>query len=451
MPLHQSNWSTTVIVAAVVLVAIVAILFGTRLTAVPGLYLGGFFLVMAVLGPLAWNWSRDMNGAGFPGSIPASTDIFALGATVFASASVGCLLGAAIASSVSRAKFSIHAMGEALSNKRVIVGAQLFSAALLLLWAIGQGTSLLARDQYLRTDGVDFVLKAVNLLGPLGGICAFFVSILAGSKRVRVASVTLAAAWWCATLSVGTRLAVAFTLIAVVMLVTRFLGRRTPLPALQAILGIPVLAYFALVTFTVSSVVRSAPHGLLRLPTILSDRNVPSLFDLSTWIRPIKGLVSSITAAVPLTEQSAIHAPSGGLLLNNLNPLPAAALNVDAYSFERFWPYFWVPLSFLGEWYGAFGPFAAIAIFAMISISAGIGCAWLQRKNLNIGVVLILVITVAMAFVVVQYPSRSSGRVISFVVLLPPILGVLSAAQRLLPGPIPRAPIPKQARTYLAR
>lgn len=324
--------------------------------------------------------------------------------------------------------------GRAVSTSRVVVGAQVVSAILLILWAIGQGPSLLLRDEYLLTDGVDFLVRAVSILGPLGGVCAFFVSTFATARRMKLLSVALAALWWCATVSVGTRLAIAFVLIAIVMLILRFVNHRVVGAAVEAVILLPFLVYLVLVTSVATSFVRGFPHGVLRITSFLAEANTPTLLDFPTWVRPIKGFVSSIVAAVPLTEQSAGRAPDAAVLWGNLNPLPSSLLDIDSYAVERFWPYFWVPLSFVGEWYGALGPLALVALLGLVTFVAGLGCVFLQRNGSVVGVLLVLVLTVALSFVVIQYPSRTSGRMISFIFFLPIAIVALGTIGKWLRG-----------------
>ena len=398
-------------VLALALLAAPAIALRSRIAILPGLYLAVFYVLMGTLGAVAWNWSRDTNGAGLPSVFAANPSMSGLGTTVFLTAAVGALLGGVLAALCLQTRFSSRGIKAALTNRRVVLGAQVTSASMLLLWAAGQGPNLIIRDEYLLTNGVDFLLKAVSLLGPLTGVGALFISAFTQSRAIRLAALLLATLWWCLTLSVP--------MIAIVIIFAQ-MDRSRPGPTLlRFATGAPLLAYVTLSTFTVTSVVRGRPHGVLRLAELFSDPSVPVLLQADTWLDPVKRLVSSITAAAPLTEQSALHPPSASVLLGNLNPLPSALLNIDAFSFERLWPYFWVPLGFLGEWFGAFGSLGMILLLALVAFSAGIGCAMLQRRQMSVGIVLMFVLIVAMSFVTAQYPSRSSGRVISFVVFLP--------------------------------
>ncbi len=407
--------------AAVLLAGFV--LLKRHTAALPGLILATFFLVFGLTGASMWNWSRDVNGAGLPAEIVAGEGIGSAGANIFATTALGAALGSFVVAGL-RERVSFARLRDSLAGGSIAALAQVVSGISLMLWMAGQGPSFLRRDVYLQTDGSAVLLTAASLLGPLIGIAAFVIAAFGKSRPTRLAGLVLAIAWWALTVSVGTRLAVGFTLAALLVVGIRLALRPTLARVSFSLVGTAVLAYVSLATFAVTLIARGSPHGLLRIGSLFRNAAVPAPFVLESWITPLKWFVSSVSSAFPLTEQSALNAPPSWVLIANVNPLPSSLLNIDAFSHERLWPYFWVPLGFIGEVFGAFGPVGLATLFALVTASAGLGAALLQRRNLDVGVLLVLTITVAAGFLSIQYPSRSAGRVISFV-MFGPILALI--------------------------
>jgi len=395
------------------------VFFRGRLAALPGILIGVFLIAFALVGGRLWNWSRDMNGAGFPYSIPADENLFSTSSTIFASAASGAVAAACLIALVLRDRFNAAEVKRNLESRRVQLGAQGLSGFILVLWFVGQGPSVWARVEYLRTDGIEWVLRSVSLLGPLAGVCAFTIAFFAKKRGPRFIGIGLGCVWWVVTVSVGTRMSVAFVLVAIGVLLISAISSRNVKYLFLFVLGLPILSYLALATFAVTLVARGEPHGVSRFFDLFGNINVPQFWNVDTWMRPLKWLTSSISSAVPLTEQSALHGAPGSILVANLNPLPSGLIEVDGYSFERLWPYFWVPLGFLGEWYGAFGVGGVVALAAFISLAAGAGAVAMQRAGMHVITVLLMVLVLALCFIMIQYPSRSTGRPLSFVLLLP--------------------------------
>jgi len=415
--------------AASVTLILAILISRQRTAALPGIILAAFFLAFALFGASAWNWSRDQNGAGLPGQIPATAGFDTIGVNAFASAALGAALAALVGAAVSKQSFSLSSIFGKLSQPRLGTYTQLASLVALILWLVGQGTNLWLRQNYMDTNGSQAFLTTFSLIGPLVGISALLIGTLSGVRATRVASWALGASWWGLTSAVGTRVAVGFVLTAVLACVIYFFRHRSIASRLVTFIELIVFSYATLATFAVTYVARGTTHGLSRLAGLFASESVPRPFDIATWIPALKWLTSSIFASFPLTEQSALRAPPASIIIANLNPLPASLLNIDPYTFERLWPWMWVPLGFVGEVYGAFGPMVEAGLFFCIALSAGVGAAWLQKKHLDVAVVLVLVMVVALGFLAIQYPSRSAGRIISFVVIGPylgaAVVGVL--------------------------
>ncbi len=105
--------------------------------------------------------------------------------------------------------------------------------------------------------------------------------------------------------------------------------------------------------------------------------------------------------------------------------MPSSLLgsSVNPYSAERLWPLEWVPLSLIGEWYGAAGPWGQLALFIGIALVAGLLAGAFRRIGFTFGVALTLGIVGLFSSLSIQYPSRMAFRGLSLLLVMP--LGLL--------------------------
>ncbi|WP_306635298.1 hypothetical protein [Pseudarthrobacter siccitolerans] len=212
-------------------------------------------------------------------------------------------------------------------------------------------------------------------------------------------------------------MAVAFPLAVLLVFAVTCWRRRSLSSVLIAIFGLYVSTYAALAAFTLSLTVRGQSHGLLALGALLRDDRIPRFIDPTQWVVAIQLLVSSVTASVPITELSVARAPSARLLLLNANPLPSQFLNLDTFDQERLWPFAWIPLSMVGEWYGATGALGQVALFFLISLIAAVGVAIGMTSRNPLVVAVVLGMSSIVLVMSIQYPSRSFWRGVSLLIL----------------------------------
>ncbi len=396
----------------------------SRLEAVPGLMCGSLYLMMALWGGQLWNWSRANNGAGLTDRFTASTDVSSPGAQAFLVAAAGCLIGSIVATLASRPRqprSGSHVNLEPL-NRVILV----LAVVLLVLWLLGQGPSILERGVYLQTDGSKALAALTGLIGPIIGAAAFGVSGAFDKPFAqRLTAQAAGVAWFVLLCSVGSRLAVLFPLILMAHVIGWVRSRGSLGAVLAGVAATFLCLYWAMTAFVVSQIVRGRPHGLKLWLTNWTADEAPSPTDLATWVAPVQRLVSSVVASSVITDYSAVYHPPIDLLLRNANPLPSSLLgsSVNPYSAERLWPLEWVPLSLIGEWYGAAGPWGQLALFIGIALVAGLLAGAFRRIGFTFGVALTLGIVGLFSILSIQYPSRMAFRGLSLLLVMP--LGLL--------------------------
>lgn len=417
----------TTIAAAVA--GVIAIPFALRKAqSTPAALMGAIFLSLALVGGPLWEWSRANNGAGLPGHIVADPVTASLASAALSSAAIGCFVAACLL--LINADASFADIIRRLPVGRAARAGVVLSSLLLGAWLVGQGPSVLDRRVYLATDGVESLLRAVSLIGPLASAAVALVGFLTLRGAWSLANIALAVTWWCATASTGTRLAAMFPAVLALAAVAALIAR----PSLARWIAAIGLAYFGtfcvLATLILTLVARGTPHGILNLPDIIREADLPHLFDVATWRAPASLLVSSVVASFPLTGLSVGASPGLAVIIPNLNPLPSDWLGLDTYADERLWPYFWVPLSFAGELYGAAGSVATATYFGIVAVFAGLAVRSALELRLTIGVPLVTILALFVGLMAIQYPSRSVGRIASIIAVIAIALAIFVARKR---------------------
>lgn len=113
---------------------------------------------------------------------------------------------------------------------------------------------------------------------------------------------------------------------------------------------------------------------------------------------------------------------SKGVILKNLNPLIGSGSDSMSYSsegLERLFPYIWIPLSSLGQIYGAFGGIALTLIMFLIATIAALSLYQGKRSDSLSVFSLLAVGTYLFQFpLFFQYSSRIWLRVLWLMLLL---------------------------------
>jgi hypothetical protein len=370
-------------------------------------------LFIALFGGPVWEWSKHSHGAGLGPDIRAVPFGDSVGATALLWACIGAGLSAFLLPRVGRGNgHSAHGGIAQIYSRTVSIVMIWATLVALVVWLIGSGPSVLSRDYYLQTDGVEFLL----LVGwPLCFLTALVTLVFSGFERdplLKLCMWGVCAMAYVVMMAAGTRMAVAFPSVAAFVLIgTMVRDRRLNVIALPAAVALLGLAAF---TFSVVYAARVAPHGLLNLPGLMRaviDRN-NDFADL--LLSPVKQLCASVFVAYPLAERSAQY-ELFEILIANANPLPGTAVG---RGIEVYWPYSWVPLAFVGTWFGATGWIGQVLLFCFMGWTTGYTIANFERSKLPYGSLLAIVIALALGALSIEYTSRNVWRVLSIGVVL---------------------------------
>jgi hypothetical protein len=381
--------------------------------AVAPLLLAVPLLVIALFGGPLWEWSKYSGGAGLGPDIRAVPFNDSIGATALLWACIGAGLSAFLLPPVGRDHArSPHAAAARVQSRTVSIICIWTTLVFLIVWIIGSGPSVLARDYYLQSDGIEFFL----LVGwPLCFLSATITLVLSGFETdplIKFFMWTVCTAVYIVMMAVGTRMAIVFPALAALVLVgTMVRSRRLNVVALVAAIVLLALAAF---TFSVVFAARVAPHGLLNLPGIIRgiidrDNGFESLL-----IRPVKQLCSSIVVAYPLVERSAQYNLLD-ILLSNANPLPGTAAG---RGFEVYWPYSWVPLAFVGTWFGSTGWIGNLLLYCFMGWATGYTIANFERSKMPYLSLMVYAAALGLGALSIQYTSRNVFRVLSIALVL---------------------------------
>ena len=361
-----------------------------------------------------------------PCSVTATPIDSSVATQALAIAALGASVGGIAIGLLTRPVTGQPARDSALFRPR---GLLTVSAIAIALWLIGQGPSVWYRTSYLGTDGIPEILRLTGLIAPIVGLAVAGITALSYQRTAFWIGALLAASWWFLLAATGTRIAVAFPFIFAAAIVTR-LFRRKPRPRVLTAVAVGVLgAYFALCTFWLVTALRSVPLGMKGAFDLVAASGLPPIWESQTWGPIGVSLVASVSAAAPIIEASYIHPAPLGVLLANANPLPSGVLSLQTFDPERLWPYSWVPLSFLGEWYAHTKSVGQFGLWFAASICGGIAASIFAEHNLRFFRLIATWLVPVAAIVSIQYSSRNTWRVFSLeaALLLVALLVWLSA------------------------
>jgi iron complex transport system permease protein len=370
-------------------------------------------LIIALFGGPLWEWSKYSGGAGLGPDIRAVPFADSIGATALLWACIGAGLSALLLPPVGRDHERSAGGGAARIQSRTVSIICIWATVVFLaVWIIGSGPSILSRDYYLQSDGIEFFL----LVGwPLCFLAAIVTLVLSGFESdplIKFYMLAVCAVVYIVMMAVGTRMAIVFPALAALVLIGSMIrNRRINVIALAAAIALLGLAAF---TFSVVLAARVAPHGLLNLPGIIRgviDRG-SSFTDL--LVTPIKQLCSSVAVAYPLVERSA-QSNILDILLSNANPLPGTAAG---RGFEVYWPYSWVPLAFVGTWFGSTGWVGQVLLYCFTGWATGYTIANFERSKLPYLSLLVYPAALGLGALSIQYTSRNVFRVLSIALVL---------------------------------
>ncbi|MGC5257569.1 hypothetical protein ACPXCG_14545 [Gordonia sp. DT218] len=377
----------------------------------PALWMSLIFVALSVFGYPAWSWSKSSLGAGLPSdalvvSFADSVGVRALLVASMAASAIACLMprGFRVDGAGGQHRSSDQPARSVSSEMAWWVAG--LSALVFVCWCLGQGPSLLIREVYLDTDGIQILLRATTPGGTLAAMATTATLFLCHDRRPRNVLFVLTVVWFMSLLAIGTRGAVTIPVMAGLMIIAR--GRHDPMYRRPMFLAGGVLIGVAILTFGWVIEARYGTHGLLFLPRVIFGGKVTAMTDDPSAIaRSVRQVVASVAASYPIVDHSVIAGVPMNIQIQNANPLLGSGNSAEL---ERYFPWDWVPLSFAGTWYGAtgilgqlgvFGVFAAVPCMLYRLLDAGPFAPYRHAGT---------VAALMLAFLSVQYSSRLCWR-----------------------------------------
>ena len=374
-----------------------------RTWVLPGAAVATVVAATAAFATSFWDWVR-------PGVQPMFRNLLLEGETlsqfrgVFNVYAAGLLLGTLLVLFVGRNRTptGLRAWGTQLRGIEFRIPFAL-SVLALAIWIGGQGPSILARMEYTKTDGIDAFVRIGEVLVLPGFALAVLSLFVAHRKLQRVAAVTLAGTWILLLTAKGTRSAGLMLLLVAVLILFRG-NRRLSIRLLLA----GGFIFLSLISYNVAQVARTEPHGALNLIAMMGSPAMVWPVG-SGFTQALQGALGSFALTIPQQIVSYQQGPRlTSSILAGLSPVPAAVgTDVDP---ERYFPYSWIPLSFIGEVVGALGVGASMALFATGPLLAGLALMLprsSKTRTLGLGIVSLFVLQFVFA---IQYASRTWFR-----------------------------------------
>lgn len=368
-------------------------------------------MFLAALGGPVWEWAKDAGGAGLPPRVMAPEFDGSLAVQAFCWASIGAALAAFCVP-----RRAVQAADPAVMwqpTQRAKVTLLAVSIGGFFTWIAGFGPAFFDREFYGQFNGNDFLLRAAFPLAMVVGVLLLGMSTTEQNKVVRWAIYGSSVAWFVGLASTGSRTALVFPLVGAILMVRHsIVARRLSILTLVGAVCLVVLAVFS---FAVVLQARSMQHGVLNMPTVISTVIQNARSSTDSYLLPVKQLLASIFASVPVAEQSARYDVGLDVLLGNANILPGTAQPMEL---ERYWPYEWVPLSFAGCWFGATGWVGQVSLFGFMGWVCSYAVYNFHRGRYGFLAFLPLMLSAIISVLSLQYSSRMVWRVFSVAVLL---------------------------------
>ena len=378
-------------------------------------------VVMAIFGLLGgylWNACAIYPGAGLPARNYAIPYVGSLAESAFLCGAVGFML-VSLMSPRTRSKIRTD---RRFISKGLASFLPAVSIGLALLWLLGEGPNILARDVYLGANGAQWIQKLTSYICPFLAAGILFSVRRYGSTSSKLNDV-VGIIWVLLLASTGTRVVELFILCLAFSFAPSKSGRPW-LTLFQKLAQISLGFVCFIVAFRLSLFSRSHPHGLLRLVDNLFGRQGVAFIGFDEVRTTIGTLGSSIFEGYAVVEQTIRHAPPLSTILSNANPLPSFQQVSSSSQSERLWPYAWVPQGFWGQIFGAGGPLLTIVVCVLVGALANSFYSRARSRDHFIEANIILLLVILMTFVGTEYPSRNFFRLASFTVLVPMGVGL---------------------------
>lgn len=378
--------------------------------AVPAVTMAAVMFTAALGGPI-WEWAKDAGGAGLPPRVIAPAFESSLAVQAFCWAAIGAAAGAFCVPRVPALFAAEKAVWQPSQRAKLTLLA--ISVGGFCAWVAGVGSAFFDREFYGQYNGNDFLLRASFPLAMIVGVLLLGMSAGEQNKVMRLSIYASSIVWFVGLAGTGSRTALIFPLVGAILMIRHsVVARRFSVVSLLGAVGLVVLAVFS---FAVVLQARSMQHGLVNIPTVVSTVVDNAQSSTDSYLLPVKQLLASIFASVPVAEQSVRYEVGLDVLLGNANILPGTAQPMEL---ERYWPYEWVPLSFAGCWFGATGWLGQMGLFGFMGWVCSYAGYNFQRGRYGFLAFLPLMLAAIISVLSLQYSSRMVWRVFSVALVL---------------------------------
>jgi len=386
------------------------LLYASRLGFLSSAALAGIGLTV----PSIWNWSRIY---GTEGLLPSRFldeiekqkffDLFFL-------ISLGAFLSG-IFFLLSQYKTNLDTLNSSKLNAFEVVRKSnlipYFGVITVLLLIGGLGKSILINDSYLDYSGSTILLRAASAIVPAAVIALTIGCVRSKHKYLNA---TLLFCIFLIQISKGSRTTL---IIAVSIFMLLYFETKS---RVNKVLLFSFLLLASQILISITFLARTNNSGILYLPNLFI-KSLGSMSNTDSYIASFGRLLASITSWAP-TVIASIPEGSARMIIRNANPLIGSGSDALSYSsdgLERLFPYTWIPLSSLGQIYGAFGAFALVVVMFSITSIAALSTLTTRKSN-SLSVYSILAVgTYIFQFpLLFQYSSRIWIRVLWFMLLM---------------------------------
>ena len=365
-------------------------------------------LLLAIGGPV-WEWAKHSGYSGLPSTVKAVGFSESKAVPAFLWASIGAGLSALL---VPRLPAQALPTRKVTPSRNLSIVVAIVSAVTFVTDVIGEGPSFFKNDAYLYSDGILFLLMA-SWPGIVSGVLGVVLALWEKDRMLRLFLIGTSALWFIGPLSNGSRTACAVPIVGGVLIIfNEIRRRRLHLPLIAAAMA---LLATGVCTYSVVINARAMPHGLLNVPNVVQATASDMANSTDSILEPAKQLVASVFVAFPIAEESVYADVDSSTLLDNANPLPGTSRPAEL---ERYWPYFWIPLSFAGEWFAAMGCVGQILLFGIMGWIFGLAIHNLQRSRFSAMSFLPLGFVALVGVLSIEYSSRMVWRTMSVSVIL---------------------------------
>jgi hypothetical protein len=373
-----------------------------------GIFSSVVLMIIGITTPTIWNWSRVFGTAGLLPSHFLSTDDTSKFRYLFLLGSFGALLSGILFLLITQKQTNSNNSNNLKLNLDKIRDSSIvpvLGGITAMCLILGLGKSALLNQGYLEFSGSQTFLRAANAILP-AAIISLGCSVRE-SKHSRL-NIGLLCILFLIQAGRGSRVILILPIVLIVVYINNARG-------ISRKLVITLFFTFSeIILMSLTFVARDSAGGILNLPRLIYLGIINSVGGDGLY-KSFGRMCASLTSWAP-TLIASIDQASGHVILANLNPLIGSGSDAFAYSsqgIERLFPYTWIPLSSMGQIYGAFGGLILISTFFTISSIAALSLVRRDEQNSLSVFSLLSVATYLVQFpLLFQYSSRIWLRVL---------------------------------------